>query len=613
MPEPAKPLRIFLSYAHADVLSVRKLHRYLREKGFDVWFDKESLVPGQDWQLEIERGLSHSDVVIICLSQAAVSAEGFVQREFRFALDRALEMPEGRIFLIPVRLQPCEAPSRLSRYHWVDLFEREGYLRLMRGLKHCAEQLERAHVDESQPVNIPDPDSDFSGSVSVGKDVGGNVIIGNNNVIHMMPAAPAQAEAEKAEKQKEENENREREKAKAEKIAQEKIEQERMALEKAEAERIAEEEAESKKIAQEKLEQERADGKKAEAQRIADAEAERERLAILKVENERKAREKAGQQLSSQQPKTTAKGWIFILVLSGALIWSLLGFPFPRLSTSVRTPTQPVSVIAVTKTPTSAHTPAAGDMMISEKDGMKLHYVPAGEFMMGDTAEAALAECEINTYCQLDWFKAEAPPHKVNLDAFWIDETEVTNQIYALCVKAGKCQPPSDKSSVTHTSYYDDAQYADYPVIYVSWSDAKAYCEWAGRALPSEAQWEKAARSPSGNTHPWGNGAPNKDLANYNQNVGDTTKVGQYPNGKSFYGVYDMAGKVWEWVNDWFSDTYYASSPSTNPAGPAAEQYRVIRGGSWNSNPFNMRASYRFWAFPDDRGNSAGFRCALSQ
>ena len=157
-PEPAKPLRIFLSYAHADVAAVRKLHRYLRDKGFDVWFDKESLVPGQDWQLEIEKGLSRSDVILVCLSQAAVSAEGFVQREFRFALDRALDMPEGRIFLIPVRLQPCEAPTRLNRYHWVDLFEREGYSHLMRGLKHCAEQLARARVDESQPVNIPDPD-----------------------------------------------------------------------------------------------------------------------------------------------------------------------------------------------------------------------------------------------------------------------------------------------------------------------------------------------------------------------------------------------------------------------------------------------------------------------
>ena len=141
-PEPARPLRIFLSYAHADVAAVRKLHRYLRDKGFDVWFDKESLVPGQDWQLEIEKGLSHSDVILVCLSQTAVSKEGFVQKEIRFALDRALEMPEGRIFLIPVRLQPCEAPTRLSRYHWVDLFEDEdaGYQHLMRALKLRAQQ-----------------------------------------------------------------------------------------------------------------------------------------------------------------------------------------------------------------------------------------------------------------------------------------------------------------------------------------------------------------------------------------------------------------------------------------------------------------------------------------
>ena len=228
MPEPAKPLRIFLSYAHADVVSVRKLHKYLRDKGFEVWFDKESLVPGQDWQLEIEKGLSRSDVILVCLSQTAVSAEGFVQKEFRFALDRALEMPEGRIFLIPVRLQPCEAPTRLSRYQWVDLFEREGYQRLLRGLKHCAEQLERAQVIETPPVsNIPDPDTNLNAPFSVGKDVSGNIIVGNNNVINVLPSSAAQDKTGEAEKQKAENENRAREKAEAQRMAQEQAEQER--------------------------------------------------------------------------------------------------------------------------------------------------------------------------------------------------------------------------------------------------------------------------------------------------------------------------------------------------------------------------------------------------
>ncbi|MGC1375142.1 MAG: toll/interleukin-1 receptor domain-containing protein [Anaerolineales bacterium] len=197
MPEPAKPLRIFLSYAHADFVSVGKLYDYLHEKGFDVWFDKKSLMPGQDWQLEIKRGLDYSDVVIICLSQAAVSKEGFVQKEIKFALERALKMPEERIFLIPVRLQDCEVPAHLSRYQWQDLFEREGYLHLMRGLKHCAEQLERAYVDESQPVSILGSELNPGASVSAGKDVRGNIIVGNNNVVNVTPVIQAQAEIEK--------------------------------------------------------------------------------------------------------------------------------------------------------------------------------------------------------------------------------------------------------------------------------------------------------------------------------------------------------------------------------------------------------------------------------
>ncbi|MGC1376983.1 MAG: TIR domain-containing protein [Anaerolineales bacterium] len=206
--EPAKPLRIFLSYARADAAAVRKLHRYLCEKGFDVWFDKENLVPGQDWQLEIEKGLSRSDVILVCLSQAAVSQEGFVQKEFKFALDRALEMPEGRIFLIPVRLQACEAPTRLSRYQWVDLFEREGYSRLMRGLKHCAEQLERARVDESQPVSSsPAPDTLNDISAAISDNVRGNMIhpVGDaekhgNDLVEKNTAE--QAEIERIAKQK---------------------------------------------------------------------------------------------------------------------------------------------------------------------------------------------------------------------------------------------------------------------------------------------------------------------------------------------------------------------------------------------------------------------------
>lgn len=146
MSEPTKPLRIFLSYAHLDAVSVRPLYDYLCDKGFDVRFDEESLTPGADWRLETEQGLSNADIVIVCLSQASFNKAGFIQWEIRFALDRALEMPEGHTFLIPLRLDDCRVPPRLARYQWLDLFESDGYQRLGEALKQRIEQLQQGVI-----------------------------------------------------------------------------------------------------------------------------------------------------------------------------------------------------------------------------------------------------------------------------------------------------------------------------------------------------------------------------------------------------------------------------------------------------------------------------------
>ena len=238
-----------------------------------------------------------------------------------------------------------------------------------------------------------------------------------------------------------------------------------------------------------------------------------------------------------------------------------------------------------------------GSTMISNKDGMTLLYVPAGKFTMGsDNGEPD-----------------EKPVHKVALDAFWIDQTEVTNKMYGLCVAADACKEPTNTSSSTHSSYYGNSDFDTYPVIYVDWNMAKTYCEWAGRRLPTEAEWEEAARGTDGRIHPWGNSAPNDNLLNYNGTIGDTTAIGKYPNGASPYGALDMAGNVDEWVADWYSNTYYQNSPSANPPGPDSGLYRVLRGGSWIFIYSGAdRSSSRIWSSPANSVNIDGFRCAMS-
>jgi serine/threonine-protein kinase len=233
---------------------------------------------------------------------------------------------------------------------------------------------------------------------------------------------------------------------------------------------------------------------------------------------------------------------------------------------------------------------------VTWRDGMALLYVPAGEFTMGNNGSQ----------------KDESPAHVVYLDAFWIYRTEVTNGMYELCVQAQACQPPARTSSANHSSYYGNSEYDDYPVIWVDWNQAAAYCEWSGGRLPTEAEWEKAARGTDANLYPWGNEAPNNDLLNYNNAVGETTRVGKYPKGASLYGALDMAGNVAEWVADWYSDAYYGNSPTSNPLGPKSGQYKVLRGGSWQFSANNVRVVYRGAHVSGFVNNNSGFRCAMN-
>ncbi len=269
--------------------------------------------------------------------------------------------------------------------------------------------------------------------------------------------------------------------------------------------------------------------------------------------------------------------------------------PATEVSDVANPPTEMPVVASTSTEPSTVVALDIGSTMISEKDGATLVYVPKGEFIMGGSVSP------------------DEAIHTVYLDAFWISQTEVTNKQYQACVNVSVCEPPSLISSYTHPSYYGNPEFDNNPVLYVNWGKAKRYCEvWAGGDLPTEAQWEKAARGTKAFTYPWGEGI-DCNKANYqNSCVGDTLPVGSYKNEKSPYGAYDMAGNVWEWVNDWYSETYYQSLPSPNPLGPVSGKARVLRGGSWDITNGESRSANRIRLAPDNTYFSIGFRCAHS-
>jgi len=548
-----RPLRVFLCHASQDKPAVWKLHRYLKLRGVQPWLDELDLLPGENWEVEIPNAIFSSDVILVCLSKNSVDKEGYVQKEISFALDKALEKPEGTIFVVPVKLEDCDVPKRLNRFQWVDLFRPDGYKRLMLGLQKRASGLgsdvSPVILDDTRRTPAPKtPKPEIKKSEE------------------LIPFSP-------------------REKGRDEGKPREEPKQEISAF-------LLKEKEPEVKFTQQKPYTKLLDPSSLSPKQDGE-------------QDNTLAGEVVANRTSKSKPKFRT---VFITVFAIFLLFGTcygLGMNYLTQNINLVTVTpSPSLTIAMIKPPTFTSVPftptfeptdspiptpvlGIGRTEISPKDGMTLLYVPAGEFTMG-------------SYVSSD----EQPVHKVNLDTYWIDQTEVTNAMFAKCVAESQCGRTKD------ISHYDDAQYANHPAVYVSWNDATSYCSWAGRRLPTEAEWEKAARGTDRRMYPWGNQFPDNNLLNNNGRVGDTTEVGKYPSGISFYGAYDMAGNVWEWMSSLYMPYPYNADDGRENLN--SSDSRVLRGGSWYSSDSDARSAFRITYPPSYTNYLVGFRCARS-
>jgi serine/threonine protein kinase len=263
----------------------------------------------------------------------------------------------------------------------------------------------------------------------------------------------------------------------------------------------------------------------------------------------------------------------------------------------------PQSTVVPTETALPTETPFPSE--ITDANNVTMIFIPAGEFTMGsnDTGDVG-----------------SQPAHTVNLAAFYIDKYEVTNEMYDACIyrssaAGGKCQKPQRLSSAKNVNYFGNEVFKDYPVVYITWKMAKTYCEWRGARLPTEAEWEKAARGADANRiYPWDKNILDCGYANYGDCIGDTTSVKQYEIGKSIYGLYNMAGNVWEWTSSLSKPYPYNAADGRED--PTTSGNRIVRGGGWSAfggNAKNIRVDTRLPRDPGYAGTLVGVRCARSE
>ena len=549
---------IFISYSHKDSSYVHKLVDALEEEGFEVWID-DRIHYGSEWPKVVTRNLDVSDGVIIVMSNNSYESD-MVQNEIARAREK-----KKTIF-----------PLLLEGDNWLI-------------------------VQAKQFVDVRD---------------------------ESVPTEKFYKRLEEVTQRKDKKTEREA----AERIAQEEAAREQAKKDAEEKARLEAEKQARQKIGREKKEREAAE--KVEREKTKQETAEKSKPKAEKPkpieEKPRFISTKKGIPIKTSIPLLGIVGGTGVLAIIGIsltifIIWLSSLDNKGIFSTSVSTPTrmaetQVLLLSTETLTPNSkpmasltftpTFTPTSLQAEITDAKGVSMLLVPAGKFVMGSSAREGFLECSRHySYCYESGFKDVEPAHKVYLDAFYIDKYEVTNAQYKVCVEQGACEPPRKIDAQYHSSYYDNTEFAEYPVVNVDWKQSQDYCEWRQSNLPTEAQWEKAARSDDNRTYSWG-----EDLscqyANYAGCEGDLTAFGSYEDGKSPYGVYEMIGNVSEWVADWYSETYYSISPIENPLGPESGQFRVMRGGSYGAYVSSLMTYSRSGAFPDRYSSSLGFRCA---
>jgi eukaryotic-like serine/threonine-protein kinase len=422
------------------------------------------------------------------------------------------------------------------------------------------------------------------------------------------------------------------EKARAEEEARRKLEADLRAKIEAELQQEAEEKARKQREADAADEAERTRQKEAYRQEMEEKARQREAAdkkakeeaalpALVKKEQDRQEAERRqeteahsrppevfvehgerGPRHKSVWPVILGGAVILLLCIAGVILvprWVNQGKTRAQAQPTATQGVQPTAAPAAAQNPTAVQVAVdpskctkIGQTRTNEKDGMVMLCVPAGEFIMGS----------------VNGPKDEQPTRPVYLDAYWIARTEITNAMYGKCVDSGGCTLPQQTRSSTRDDYYYNPNFAGYPVIFVTWKQASDYCRWAGVSLPTEAQWEKAARGSGGQDYPWGYDAVDSQRANYGGIIGDTVRADANPKSASPYGVLNMAGNVFEWVQDWYSETYYTGLAARNPTGPENGLQRVVRGGSWSSAPEDVRAANRYGVNPAVSYNSYGFR-----